>query len=222
MAYLSWFKFTPSDWIMGKIQRTSEVTQARFMRLICLYWNKHCILSYEDAEIEIDKDHLDILISKKIIKVEDDFIVIEFLNEQLFTISETSEKRKQAVLQRWAKVKQNDTSVSNIDTLVLQNDTDKIRGYKIREDKTIKEDFDFQKLKSTEWADEFCKKKGIQSKEKFNDIFDKFIDNIKLKGEHLDYKDPEKEVKRHFVNWYDRQPIQPTTISTYKRNQVIR
>jgi len=84
------------------------------------------------------------------------------------------------------------------------------------------ENFDFSKLKNTMWADEFRKKKGIHSVEKFNDIFDKFIDNIKLKGEHLDYKDPEKEVKRHFVNWYDKQPTQPTTISTYKRNQVIR
>jgi hypothetical protein len=205
---------------MGKIQRTSEVTQARFMRLICLYWNKHCILSYEDAEIEIDKEHLDILISKKIIKVENDFIMIEFLNEQLGTISETSEKRKKAVLQRWAKVKQNDTSVSNINTNVLQNDTDKIREDKIREDKNIKEIFDFKKLKSTEWANQFCKAKNLQV-EKFNTIFDNFLTDVLLKGQHLDYKDPEKEVKNHFVNWYDKQPPQTTT-STYKRNPVIK
>jgi len=220
MAYLSWFKFTPSDWIMGKIQRTSEVTQARFMRLICLYWNKHCILSYEDAEIEIDKEHLDILISKKIIKVENDFIMIEFLNEQLGTISETSEKRKKAVLQRWAKVKQNDTSVSNINTNVLQNDTDKIREDKIREDKNIKEIFDFKKLKSTEWANQFCKAKNLQV-EKFNTIFDNFLTDVLLKGQHLDYKDPEKEFKNHFINWFKRNPP-PTTQPQYKRNPVIK
>ena len=79
MDKLQWFKFTPTDWIMGKIQRCPEITQARFMRLICLYWNKECVLSYEDAEIEIDKEHLDILISKKIIKIEDNFLLIEFL-----------------------------------------------------------------------------------------------------------------------------------------------
>lgn len=82
MDKLQWFKFMPTDWVMGKIQRCPEVTQARFMRLICLYWNKECVLSYEDAEIEIDKEHLEILLSKKIIKVEDDFLVIDFLNEQ--------------------------------------------------------------------------------------------------------------------------------------------
>lgn len=127
MDKLQWFKFTPTDWIMGKIQRCPEVTQARFMRLICLYWNKECVLSYEDAEIEIDKEHLDILISKKIIKSIDSFILIEFLNEQLVEISETSQKRRNAVLERWAKVKQNNTSVSKKDTSVLQNDTDKSR-----------------------------------------------------------------------------------------------
>jgi uncharacterized phage protein (TIGR02220 family) len=127
MDKLQWFKFTPTDWIMGKIQRCPEITQARFMRLICLYWNKECLLSFEDAEIEIDKEHLDILINKKIVKVEDTFLIIDFLNEQLGCIAETSEKRRKAVLLRWAKVKQNDTSVLKTDTSVLQSDTDKSR-----------------------------------------------------------------------------------------------
>jgi hypothetical protein len=127
MDKLQWFKFTPTDWIMGKIQRCPEITQARFMRLVCLYWNKECVLSYEDAEIEIDKEHLDILISKKVIKNDDGFLIIEFLNEQLEDISKTSEKRRKAVLKRWNKVKQNNTSVLINDTSVLQNDTEKSR-----------------------------------------------------------------------------------------------
>ncbi len=128
MDKLTWFKFTPSNWVMGKILKCPEVTQARFIRLVCLYWNKECILHYDDAEIEVDKEHLDIMISKKVIKNIDDFIVIEFLNEQLEGISETSEKRRKAVNERWKKVKQNDTSVSKNDTSVLQNDTDKSKS----------------------------------------------------------------------------------------------
>ena len=161
MAYLSWFKFTPSDWIMGKIQRTPEITQARFMRLICLYWNKQCTLSLEDAEIEIDKEHITILLSKKIIKVENDFIVIEFLNEQIETIAETSKKRKEAVLLRWAKVKQNDTNVLQNDTIVskkntsvLQNDTDKRREEKIRKEDIINNAVFVSECKnSTQWIE---------------------------------------------------------------------
>lgn len=134
MDKLQWFKFTPSDWMMGKIQRCPEITQARFMRLCCLYWNKECLLSIEDAEIEIDKEHLDILINKKIIKSENEFVKIDFLDEQMDGIIETSEKRRTAVLKRWNKVKQKDTSVLQEDTSVLQSDTDKSRVDKKRED----------------------------------------------------------------------------------------
>jgi len=127
MDKLQWFKFMPTDWVMGKIQRCPEITQARFMRLICLYWNKECVLTLSDAEIEIDKEHLDILISKKIVKIQDSFLVIDFLNEQLFGIAETSQKRRDAVNERWKKAKQKNTSVSNLDTNVLQNDTEESR-----------------------------------------------------------------------------------------------
>ena len=68
----------PTDWMMGRIQRCPEVTQARFMRLCCLYWNKECKMLIEDAEIEIDKEHLDILIAKKIILTNDLYINISF------------------------------------------------------------------------------------------------------------------------------------------------
>jgi chemotaxis protein histidine kinase CheA len=135
MDKLQWFKFSPTDWTMGKIQRCPELTQARYLRLICLYWNKECILSLEDAEIEIDKEHLDILLSKKIIKSENDFIVIDFLNEQLEEVAEKSQKRREAVLLRWAKVKENNTNEIQNDTNVLQNDTEESRVDKSRVEK---------------------------------------------------------------------------------------
>ena len=123
MDKLQWFKFAPSDWMMGKIMRCDEITQARYMRLVCLYWNKECNLSYEDAEIEIDEEHLKVLVKKKIVKVMDDSIFIEFLDEQMEGISETSAKRREAVKKRWDKVKENKSKALQSDTLVLQNDT---------------------------------------------------------------------------------------------------
>jgi hypothetical protein len=142
MEKLQWFKFSPTDWVMGKIQRCPEITQARYLRLVCLYWNKEGVLSYEDAEIEIDKEHLDLLIAKKVIKTEDGFIIIDFMNEQLGDIAKTSQKRKEAVTQRWNKLKdsklkelqdntieiQNDTNEIQTDTSVLQNDTNEIQN----------------------------------------------------------------------------------------------
>jgi len=146
MDKLQWFKFCPTDWVMGKIQRCPEITQARFMRLCCLYWNKECLLSIDDAEIEIDKEHLDILINKKIIKSEDEFVKIDFLDEQMDGIIETSEKRRTAVLKRWNKVKQKDTSVLQDDTSVLQSDTDKSRVEQNRTEGEGEKDFTPEKF----------------------------------------------------------------------------
>ena len=143
MDKLQWFKFTTSDWMMGKIQRCPEITQARFLRLCCLYWNKECVLSIDDAEIEVDKEHLNILISKKVIKIYQENIFIEFLNEQLDEVCETSEKRRVAVNKRWEKQRskelQNNTSVLNKDTIVIQNDTEerRVELEEKREDKNI-------------------------------------------------------------------------------------
>ena len=105
MDKLQWFKFAPSDWMMGKIQRCPEITQSRFLRLCCLYWNNECNLSIEDAEIDLDKEHLDILISKKVMSANDGFINIDFLDVQFAEIEEVSkDKSKSGVignLKRW-------------------------------------------------------------------------------------------------------------------------
>jgi len=105
MDKLQWFKFTPSDWMMGKIMRCSEVTQARFIRICCLYWNNECELSYEDAELELEKEHLDILVKRKIVNSDGEFINIGFLDIQHAEILElSSDKSKSGVignLKRW-------------------------------------------------------------------------------------------------------------------------
>lgn len=105
MDKLQWFKFTPSDWMMGKIQRCPEITQARFLRLCCLYWNKNCEISIEDAEIEIDKEHYDILVSRKIISISETNINISFLDEQNLEIKEVSKDKSTSGivgnLKRW-------------------------------------------------------------------------------------------------------------------------
>ena len=91
--------------MMGKIQRCPEITQARFMRLCCLYWNKQCELTYEDAEIEIDKEHIDILISKRVVVSQNGIINISFLDEQFAEIEGESEGKKTSGiignLKRW-------------------------------------------------------------------------------------------------------------------------
>jgi len=162
MDKLQWFKFTPSDWIMGKIQRCEEVTQARFIRLCCVYWNKYCIMSYDDAEIEIDKNHLDILINKKIIKNKNGNIDIFFLLEQFKKIEidklDKSQSGQIGNLKRWNRVfydkfikgeltlkeaiEQSKSSPPDRHPIATQSQiiAEKSRGEKKREDKRREED----------------------------------------------------------------------------------
>jgi hypothetical protein len=186
MEKLQWFKFSPMDWVMGKIQRCPEVTQARYLRLICLYWNKEGILSYEDAEIEIDKEHLDILISKKVIKVENEFISIDFLKEQLKEIkvdkSDKSQSGQIGNLKRWHRelydkfvnseltldeaVTKSKLSHPDSTTIVTQsqNIAEKSREEEIRVDKTRKEKIILFKPPTIEEVIEYFTEKGYNQK----------------------------------------------------------
>lgn len=107
MDDIKWFKFNPSRWMMGKIQKCPEVTQARFMRLCSMYWVKYCEMTIEDAIIEIDQEHFDILKAKKIITIDPLKIYISFLDEQIFEIKEDKKDKSTSGivgnLKRWHK-----------------------------------------------------------------------------------------------------------------------
>ena len=78
--------------MMGRIQRQQPQVQVDFIRLCCKYWQKDGIMSVEDAEIEA-MDSYDTLIKYKVVKIDEDSIVIDFLDEQLEALEG---KRKQA------------------------------------------------------------------------------------------------------------------------------
>jgi len=156
MEKLQWFKFCPSDYMMGKIQRCPEITQARFIRLCCLYWNKECNLNITDTIIEIDQEHFDILISKKIISSNEEHIFIDFLDEQMISITETSKDKSKAAKVRWAKYNEEKnnadamhvhTDAMHVHTDAMQNDAEERRGEKRREENNYKADvIDFDAL----------------------------------------------------------------------------
>lgn len=134
MEKLQWFKFNYTDWMMGKIQRCPEITQARFLRLCCLYWNKETNLNIKDAIIEIEKEHFDILLNKNIIKCDEEHIFIDFLDEQYKDILANSKEKSKAAKARWMKSKSN-ADAMHLHTDAIQSNADKIR----KEEKRIKE-----------------------------------------------------------------------------------
>ena len=90
MKQLPWFKFSPADWMMGRISRQSCEVQVAFLRLCCIYWNAECVMTYEHAELEAD-GYLEKLIALKMVEVYEDGICIKFLDIQF---SEGKQKRE--------------------------------------------------------------------------------------------------------------------------------
>ena len=203
MEKLTWFKFVISDWMMGKIQKCPEVTQARFLRLCCLYWNKECMLTVEDAEIEIDEEHLHILIGKKIMFIDNDgFVRIKFLDEQNSEVLDLSEKRRLAVQERWKKLKEKNTIVSKSNTIVIQSDTDKIRV-----DKSIlnTNSIDVRKLKFSQSLIPFIDTYGKEGIREFCDYWtEPNKSNTKFKQETEKTWDTELRLKRWFKNDFNK------------------
>jgi len=143
MDNLQWFKFSPSDWMMGRIQRQPPQVQVDFLRLCCKYWQKDGVVSVEDAEIEA-MDSYDTLVKYKVVKVEDDSIVIDFLDEQLESLEgkrkQASEAGKRSAAARKRKKETNDRSTTVDKPL---NEKEQSREEENREEETILEtDFD--------------------------------------------------------------------------------
>jgi hypothetical protein len=95
MKQLPWFKFSPADWMMGRISRQSCEVQVAFLRLCCIYWNAECEMTVEHAELECD-GYFDRLVALKMVEVIGDKIGIKFLTIQYIEGSEKRQKMSNA------------------------------------------------------------------------------------------------------------------------------
>ena len=125
MSKLEWFKFSPSDWTMGRISRTSLAVQGEFIRFCCIYWNKDCCMTEDTAIKELSEKTYKILLSRGVIKSvqsndkTEQVIRIDFLDEQFIEIRRLktiASKAGQASAEARRKVKRNSTAVQPIST----------------------------------------------------------------------------------------------------------
>jgi hypothetical protein len=134
MNTYQWYKFSPAQWMMGKITRCDNDAQARFMRLCCLYWTKRGDVDVESAQIELE-DSWDRIVKMKIVKIDGDKINIDHLDEQLDEMNEISKKRTASAKKRWNKQSKSNARAMQVHNDAMQDNADKIREDKIREDK---------------------------------------------------------------------------------------
>ena len=165
MEKMQWFKFSISEWKMGKIQRCKPEAKSAFMELCCLYWINETKLSIEDAIIECDEDNYQNLLSKKVIKEVDGYVKIYFLDEQFENVLDKSEKARESVKKRW--LKRNATVIESnyeSDTNVLQSNYER----NTEEKRTEKEE----------------EKNNIFSFDEFWNMFDKKVDRRKCEDKY--------------------------------------
>lgn len=191
MDNLQWFKFSPSDWMMGRIQRQPPQVQVDFIRVCCKYWQKEGALSIEDAELE-SGDSYQTLLKFRLIREKDGLICIGFLEEQMVGISA---KREQASMagKRSAEVRKRSAESNDRSTTV---------GSSFNENQQRR----VEKSKSREELEKSREEKGkvgvppTPATESENIIFLKQEDNANTPRENSSFNPPEiAEVQRMFT-----------------------
>lgn len=103
---LPYFKFEPNQWENGNIQMLSREDKGLFIDLCCIYWSRLGDLPDKLAIMKLcngQKNHLDELLNNNIISIENDFIKISFLDEQLQSFKESSKINSFNASSRWEK-----------------------------------------------------------------------------------------------------------------------
>jgi hypothetical protein len=85
MKELPYFKFYTNEWITGDITFLDYESQGLFINLCAYYWSKDATLTLKNAKrkfSDVNENCFDQLIESDIIKINDDKIIIKFLDEQ--------------------------------------------------------------------------------------------------------------------------------------------
>jgi hypothetical protein len=136
---LPYFKFEPNQWENGNIQMFSREDKGLFIDLCSMYWSR---LGDVPLKLAIQKlcagnaTAFDSLIKEGIFTVENDFVCIDFLNEQLSDFEDTSKQNSKNAKERWEKYRKlKAESERNATALNPQCENDAIREEEIKEDK---------------------------------------------------------------------------------------
>lgn len=203
MEKMQWFKFSISEWKMGKIQRCKPEAKSAFMELCCLYWINETKLSIEDAIIECDEDNYQNLLSKKVIKEVDGYVKIYFLDEQFENVLDKSEKARESVKKRWLKRNatvlesnyESDTNVlpSNYESNTEENRIEK----KIEEKNNIKD-------RKTSFAISLEPYLELYNREMLNNFYMYWTEHGEKDKKMRFEKERSFDVKLRLLNWSKR------------------
>ena len=92
---LPWYKFYPTEWLLGRISHESNELQVSFLKTCCWYWQRECDLDIDYLNKYVDAKTINELCKKDYIKYnkKNRKISIKFLDEQ-------SKERKERKIKR--------------------------------------------------------------------------------------------------------------------------
>ena len=99
---LPYFKFFPTEWMLGRINNETASKQVAFLKICCLYWQKDCKMSIVELQSYVSLDKINYLITKEYISskykkaINKTMINIKFLDEQKIDLSDRRKKKVEA------------------------------------------------------------------------------------------------------------------------------
>ena len=222
---LPYFQFEPAEYLTGDISFCSLSAQGLFIIICSYYWNRRCTLTKEQFLKRVNKpEEFKELVDENIISIENNFIKIAFLDEQIDSALKLSQVNSANGKKGGAK-KGNTNAKKQPTNKPEVNEKQSIRQEEtiqeeIKEDKTITINHDVfkkQSLQSSQWLETTAMQKQVSL-----DTITLFLGHFESHLiEHEEQKKTLKEFKSHFVYWLGKQNLsQHRRKITGKTNQV--
>lgn len=137
---LPYFKFFCSEWNDGDITLEDYKIQGLFINICSYYWSNECIVMTTKLKKKFKQETqtIDYLINEGFIKINNDFIIINFLDEQLNERKDLCNTNRINALKGWEKRKESERNANALNSQ-CENDAIKKRKEKIIEDKKRKD-----------------------------------------------------------------------------------
>lgn len=192
---LPYFKFEPNQWENGNIQMFSHEQKGVFIDLCSMYWSRLGELPYKLAVGKICNGNataLDSLYEENIFTIEDGFICIDFLNEQLAEFENISKTNSENARLGWEKRKKN-TTVKR-----PHSKPNAIRGEESKQDKIKENNIDRRKQ---EFASTLKSYSSIYSREMLKDFYEYWTEPNKTNTKFRQELEKTWSLKRRLDKW---------------------
>lgn len=218
-----YFKFIASEWMTGDIVFESLSVQGLFINICALYWQRNGSLSIEDINKRYKKPEELNELTDRFISVNDGFISVKFLDEQLIEANHISKVNSE----NGAKGGRPKAPKTLVEKPIANRSLTDRKANESKEEKEEEENKNKNKENKNDnfltillISESWVELTAMQSAYKFTPdqvkiYLKKYNDTINAR---MDYKISKTEYCSHFVSWLDKQ--NPSSGPTTKKRVI--